>query len=177
MTLPPETKITGDAAREVCQRTGSKAYIAGSIASLGTEYVIELRAVNCKNGDVLAEQQVTSATKENVLNVLGEAAARLRSQLGESLTTVQRFDVPLAEATTSSLEALQAYSLGMKAFCQKGPEAAIPYDLEATRLDPNFAMAYRALGGTTTAWRRSAAPASTSRRLLSCASTPVSGRS
>ena len=90
----------------------AKAYIAGSIGSLGSEYVLGLKAVNCQSGDTLAEEQVTAASKEKVLDVLGEAASKLRGELGESLATVQKFDVPLRQATTSSLEALKLYSLG-----------------------------------------------------------------
>ena len=116
---PRDTKLTPDVARELCQRAGSKAYIAGSIASLGSEYVLGLKAVNCQSGDTLAEEQVTAAAKEKVLDALGEAASKLRGELGESLATVQKFDVPLAQATTSSLEALKAYSLGIKAFARK----------------------------------------------------------
>ena len=134
-------------ARELCQRAGSKAYIAGSIASLGSEYVLGLKAVNCQSGDPLAEQQVTAASKEKVLDALGEAASKLRGELGESLATVQKFDVPLAEATTSSLEALKAYSLGLKAANEKGSAAALPYVQRAIELDPNFAMGYAAVGG------------------------------
>ncbi|MGB9360830.1 MAG: serine/threonine-protein kinase, partial [Candidatus Sulfotelmatobacter sp.] len=112
MTRPADTKVTPEIARELCQRAGSKAYLAGSIGSLGNEYVLGLKAVNCQSGDTLAEEQVTAASKEKVLDALGEAASKLRGELGESLATVQRFDVPLAQATTSSLEALKAYSFG-----------------------------------------------------------------
>ena len=115
MTRPADTKLTPEVARELCQRAGSKAYIAGSIGSLGSEYVLGLKAVNCQSGDTLAEEQVTAASKEKVLDALGEAASKLRGELGESLATVQKFDVPLEQATTSSLEALKAYSLGGKA--------------------------------------------------------------
>ena len=115
MTRPADTKLTPEVARELCQRAGSKGYIAGSIGSLGSEYVLGLKAVNCRSGDTLAEEQVTAASKEKVLDTLGEAASKLRGELGESLATVQKLDVPLAEATTSSLEALKAYSLGRKA--------------------------------------------------------------
>ena len=115
MTRPADTKLTPDVARELCQRAGSKAYIAGSIGSLGSEYVLGLKAVNCQNGDTLAEEQVTAASKEKVLDTLGGAASKLRGELGESLATVQKFDLPLEQATTSSLEALKAYSLGAKA--------------------------------------------------------------
>ena len=147
MTLPANTKLRPEVARELCQRAGSKAYLAGSIGSLGSEYVLELKAVNCQNGDTLAEQQLTAASKEKVLDTLGEAASKLRSELGESLATVQRFDVPLADATTSSLEALKAYSLGVKATREKGSSAALLYDQRAIELDPSFALGYRAVGG------------------------------
>jgi tetratricopeptide (TPR) repeat protein/predicted Ser/Thr protein kinase len=146
MTRPRETKLTPEIARELCLRSGSKAYIAGSIASLGTQYVLDLKAVNCKSGDPLGEEQVTASGKEKVLNSLGKSAAKLRSRLGESLATVEKFDVPLEQATTSSLEALQAYSLGWKISSEKGNEDAIPYFQRAIELDPNFAMGYRAVG-------------------------------
>ena len=132
--------------RELCLRAGSKAYLAGSIASLGSQYVLGLKAVNCQSGDPLAEQQVTAASKEKVLDALGEAASKLRTELGESLATVQKLDVPLSEATTSSLEALKAYSLGQKATNEKGPAAALPYDQRAIELDPSFAVGYLAVG-------------------------------
>ena len=121
MTRPADTKLTPEVARELCQRAGSKAYIAGSIGSLGSEYVLGLKAVNCRSGDTLAEEQVTAASKEKVLDTLGEAASKLRGELGESLATVQKLDVPLEQATTSSLEALKAYSLG-----HKGPKRERP---------------------------------------------------
>jgi eukaryotic-like serine/threonine-protein kinase len=146
MARSADTKINPDVAREICQRTGGKAYIAGSIASLGSEYVLELKAVNCQSGDTLAQEQVTAASKEKVLDSLGEATSKLRTELGESLATVQKFDVPLAQATTSSLEALKTYSLGVKAFNQKGAAASLPYDQRAIELDPNFAMGYLWLG-------------------------------
>jgi len=146
MTRPRDTKLTPDVARELCQRASSKAYLAGSIASLGSQYVLGLKAVNCQSGDPLAEEQVTAASKEKVLDALGEAASKLRTQLGESLATVQKFDVPLADATTSSLEALKAYSLGRKANNEKGSAAALPYHQRAIELDPSFAMGYRAVG-------------------------------
>ena len=146
MTLPASTKLTHEVARELCQRAGSKAYLAGSISSLGSEYVLGLKAVNCQSGDTLAEEQVTAASKEKVLDALGEAASKLRTELGESLATVHKFDVSLAQATTSSLEALKAYSLGESAYREKGGAAALPHDQRAIQLDPNFAMGYRAVG-------------------------------
>jgi tetratricopeptide (TPR) repeat protein len=130
----------------LCLRSGSKAYIAGSIGSLGSEYVLGLKAVNCQNGDTLAQQQVTAASKEKVLDALGSAASRLRGQLGESLATVQKFDVPLVQATTFSLDALKAYTLGRKAYRETGTAAALPYHQRAIELDPNFAMGYKAVG-------------------------------
>jgi eukaryotic-like serine/threonine-protein kinase len=147
MTRPADTKLTPEVARELCQRAGSKAYLAGSIASLGSQYVLGLKAVNCQSGDPLAEQQVTASSKEKVLDALGEAASKLRAELGESLATVQKFDVPLEQATTSSLEALKAYSLGQKTFNEKGDADAIPFVKRAIELDPNFALAYDDLAG------------------------------
>src|SRR5450631_2492003 len=146
MTHPLNTKLTPEIGRELCQRAGSKAYLVGSIANLGSEYVLGLKAVNCQSGDTLAQDQVTAASKEKVLDALGNAASKLRGELGESLATVQKFDVPLAEATTSSLEALKAYSLGTKASSEKGAAAALTYDQRAIELDRNFAMGYRAVG-------------------------------
>jgi tetratricopeptide (TPR) repeat protein/predicted Ser/Thr protein kinase len=145
MTRPGDTKLTPEVTRELCQRAGSKAYIAGSIASLGSEYVLGLKAVNCQSGDTLADKQVTAASKEKVLSTLGEAASKLRGELGESLATVQKFDVPLEQATTSSLEALKAYSLGLKTRDYKSIYSALPYLQRAIQLDPNFAMGYNAV--------------------------------
>jgi eukaryotic-like serine/threonine-protein kinase len=144
MTRPRDTRLTPDVARELCQRAGSKAYIAGSIDSLGSQYVLGLKAVNCQSGDLLAEEQATAASKEKVLDTLGQAASKLRGELGESLASVQKLDVPLVHATTSSLEALQAYSLGSKTLGEKGPAAALPYFQHAIELDPNFAIGYLA---------------------------------
>jgi len=146
MSRPIGTKLTPEVTHELCQRAGSKAYIAGSIASLGNEYVLGLKAVNCQSGDPLAQEQVTAASKEKVLDTLGVAATKLRGELGESLATVQKLDVPLEQATTPSLEALQAYSLGLKARNEKGYAAVLPYHQRAIQLDPNFAMGYSAVG-------------------------------
>ena len=145
MARPADTKLTPEAAREVCVRAGSKAYVAGAIGSLISEYVLALKAVNCQSGDTLAEEQVTAASKEKVLGALGKAASKLRSELGESLATVQRFDLPLAEATTSSLEALKAYSLGRKAVAVKS-NTGLPHFQRAIELDSDFASAYLAIG-------------------------------
>jgi eukaryotic-like serine/threonine-protein kinase len=146
MTRPASTKLTPEVARELCQRAGSKAYLAGSVGSLGSEYVLGLKAVNCQSGDTLAEEQGTAASKEKVLDTLGEAASKLRGELGESLASVQKFDVPLEHATTSSLEALKTYTLGFKANREKGPVASLPYGQRAIEEDPNFALAYLAVG-------------------------------
>ena len=142
MARPTTTPVTPAVAREVCQRAGSNAYVAGAIAALGSEYVLGLKAVNCQSGEPLAVEQVTAASKEKVLDALGEAASKLRGELGESLVTLQKFDVPLAEATTSSLDALKAYSLGGKTYRESAPSAALPYHQRAIELDPNFAMGY-----------------------------------
>jgi serine/threonine protein kinase/Flp pilus assembly protein TadD len=143
MTRPANTKLTPAVARELCLRAGGKAYLAGSIGSLGSEYVLGLKAVNCQSGDTLAQDQVTAASKEKVLDALGNAASKLRGELGESLATVKKFDLPLAEATTPSLEALKAYSLGWAA---GDLAAALTFHKRAIELDPNFAMGYRAVG-------------------------------
>src|ERR1022692_1331532 len=146
MTLSASTKLTPQVTRELCLRAGKKAYIEGSIGGLGSQYVLRLKAVNCQTGDALAEEQATAASKEKVLDALGQEASNLRTELGESLATVRKFDVPLVQATTSSLEALKAYSLGRKIFNAKGPAASLPYDQRAIELDPNFAMGYLLLG-------------------------------
>jgi serine/threonine protein kinase/tetratricopeptide (TPR) repeat protein len=146
MSRPAGTKLTPEIARELCLRAGSKAYLAGTVGGLGSEFVLGLKAVNCQSGDMLAQEQVTAASKEKVLDALGEAASKLRTELGESLATVQKFDVPLEQTTTSSLDALRAYSLGQKAKNEKGSAAALPYHQRAIELDPNFATGYRAVG-------------------------------
>ena len=114
MGQPDGARLTQEIVRDLCQRAGSKAYLSGSIASLGSQYVIGLNAVNCQTGDSLAEEQVRATGKEQVLSAMDRASANLRAKLGESLSTVQKFDTPLEQATTPSLEALQAYSLGRK---------------------------------------------------------------
>jgi len=145
MTRPANASLTAEVARELCVRAGSKAYVQGAIASLGSEYVLGLKAINCQTGDLLAQEQVTADRKEKVLEALGGAATRLRAGLGESLATVQRLDVPLDQATTSSLEALKAYTQGRKVFLSNGPAAAIPIYEHAIALDPKFASAYVSL--------------------------------
>jgi len=140
--------LTPEVTREVCQRTGSKAMLTGSIAGLGSQYVIGLKAVNCQNGDLLAEAQEQAAGKEAVLKALDAAAVSLRSKLGESISTVQEYATPLEDATTPSLEALKAYSLGVKTRYAKGDTAAQPFYKRAVELDPNFAYAYLYLANT-----------------------------
>jgi eukaryotic-like serine/threonine-protein kinase len=146
MSSPANVNLTPAVAKELCQRADGKAYIAGSIGNLGSQYVLGLKAVNCQSGDVLAQEQATAPAKEKVLDALGESASGLRRQLGDSLATVKKFDVPLAEATTSSLDALKAFTLGEKAYREKGPSAALPAHLRAIHLDDHFAMAYREVG-------------------------------
>jgi len=148
MGRPAGDRLTPEVTREVCERTGSKAMLAGSIAGLGSQYVIGLKAVNCNTGDVLAEAQEQAAGKEAVLKALDEAAVSLRSKLGESLSTVQKYATPVEEATTPSLEALKAYSLGWKTSSAKGETAALPFYRRAVDLDPNFAMAYAYMSGS-----------------------------
>jgi DNA-binding winged helix-turn-helix (wHTH) protein/tetratricopeptide (TPR) repeat protein len=142
-----DTRLSPGTAREICERTGSAAFVEGSIAPLGNQYVLGLRAENCRNGDVLAEEQAQAASKEDVLKALDNTAIRLRRNLGESLSSVQKYATPLQEATTPSLEALKAFSLGRKTFYEMGSAASLPFFKRAVELDPNFAMAYRALAG------------------------------
>jgi hypothetical protein len=139
------TRLTPVVAREICERTGSAAFVDGSITRLGNQYVLGLRAENCRNGDVLDEEQAEAARKEDVLGALDKTAIRLRSKMGESLSSVQKYATPVEEATTPSLDALKAYSLGRKIFFEKGNTAALPFLQRAVELDPNFAIAYRAL--------------------------------
>jgi eukaryotic-like serine/threonine-protein kinase len=138
-------RITRDIARELCVRTGSKAILLGSVSKLGGQYVVGVDAVGCSSGDTLAKEQEEAATKEDVLKALGKAAASLRGKLGESLASVQKFDVPV-EVTTTSLEALKAFSMGITTFRIKGNAASIPFYKRALELDPNFAVSYAALG-------------------------------
>jgi len=147
MNRPKDAHISPELGREVCQRTGSTASIEGSVSSLGSQYVLGLKAVNCRNGDLLAQEQVTANGKEQVLKALGNAASKLRQKLGESLASVQRYDAPPEKVTTPSLEALQAYTLGYQAENLKSDyAAAIPFFQRAVNLDPNFAVAHARLG-------------------------------
>jgi len=144
MGRAPSEHVTADVAKELCLRTGSKAILTGSVSSLGSQYVVGLEAVACSTGDTLAKEQAEAPSKEGVLKALGTAATSLRTRLGESLASVQKFDVPV-EATTPSLEALKAYSMGITTGRTKGNAEAIPFMKRAIELDPNFAIAYAGL--------------------------------
>ena len=147
MAQAKDARLTSELAREVCQRTASAATIEGFISSLGSQYVVGLKAVNCHTGDLLANEQATANSKEQVLKALGEAATKIREKLGESLASVQKYDAPTESVTTPSLEALQAYTLGVQAMTVKNDfPAAISFFQRAISLDPNFAMAYARLG-------------------------------
>lgn len=142
MGRSPDQPVLGEVARELCQRAGSKALLAGSISSLGKDYVIGLNAINCATGDALVKQNVQAKAKEEVLTALGKAATEMRAKLGESLASVHKFSTPIEEATTSSLEALKAFSVARRTAGAKGDVAALPYFQRALELDPNFAAAY-----------------------------------
>src|SRR5207302_5239780 len=144
MERPPNTRLTPEITREVCQRTSSAAALDGSIALIGTRYVLILKAVNCANGELLASTEAQANDKSHVLDALGKAASEMRRKLGESLSTLQKYNAPLEQATTPSLEALQAYTLGGKS---GDFPTAIPFFQKAIQLDPNFAIAYDQLGG------------------------------
>src|SRR5205085_8502486 len=134
-----DERVTADVAREICQRSGVKALLTGSIALLGNEYVITLEAMNAATGESLAQSQQQASNKDGVLSALGSASTKLRGELGESLASVQKFDKPLDEATTSSLEALKAYTLGDQQHSKLEDIASIPFYQRAVELDPNFA--------------------------------------
>jgi Tfp pilus assembly protein PilF len=148
MGRSPAERLTPEMARDLCQRVESKAYLSGSVASLGAQYVIALSLVNCQTGDSLAQEQLTATGKERVLKVLDEAATNLRGKVGESLSSIQQFDVPIEQATTSSLDALKSYSLGMKVREENGDFEAIPFFRRAIERDPNFASAYASLASS-----------------------------
>ncbi len=149
MSQPADARLTPKIAREICERTASAAVLDGSIASLGSQYVLGLRATNCRTGDVLDEEQVQAAKKEDVLNSLSQIASKFRTRVGESLTTVEKYSTPLAEATTPSLEALKAYSAGWKILTSANDlTAAVPLLKRAIQIDPKFATAYASLGFT-----------------------------
>jgi eukaryotic-like serine/threonine-protein kinase len=148
MEKPPDTRLTQQVAREVCQRANAIATIEGSIAALGNQYVLGLKAINCRTGEALADEQVTAEGKEKVLKSLNDAASELRSKLGESRASLEAHDVPLYLGTTSSLEALQAFSQGSQAFWNADMAGAVSFYQRAVTLDPNFAEAYSLLGSS-----------------------------
>ena len=149
MGKPADARLTPQIARELCERTASKAYLSGTISNIGSQFVVGINAVNCQTGDTLAQEQATADSKEHVLGALGDAATKLREKLGESLKTVHKLATPIEQATTPSLEALQAYSMGRNTMLAQGNyTAAVPLFQRAIQLDPNLAMAYASLGTT-----------------------------
>ena len=146
MNRAPSERITQEVAREICIRTNSKGLLTGSIASIGSQYLIGLKAVNCQTGDTLASAEATAENRDKVLKALGDVGNQLREKLGESLTSLEKYNKPLEQATTSSLEALKAFSDGRRIQNEKGDAEALPYHKRALELDPNFARAYAALG-------------------------------
>ena len=146
MAKPADARLTPGMSLEICERTASAAVLDGSIASLGSQYVLTLSAKNCRSGDVMDEEQVQAARKEDVLSALSQIASRFRARVGESLATVESHDTPLAEATTPSLEALKAYSVGWQVSFSSGSAASLPFFQRAVEIDPDFASAYAGLG-------------------------------
>ena len=140
MSQPANSRLTPELAREICERTASAAVLEGSIDHLGSQYVLGLRAKNCQTGDILDQEQAQAGRKEEVLNALSQIASKFRTRVGESLTTIEKHSTPLEEATTSSLEALKAYTAGHIANFAKGYESAIPHFQRAITIDPQFAM-------------------------------------
>ena len=145
MNRAPSERITQEVAREICIRTNSKGLLTGSIAGIGSQYLIGLKAVNCQTGDTLASAEATAENRDKVLKALGDVGNQLREKLGESLASLEKYNKPLEQATTSSLEALKAFSDGRRLQNEKGDAEALPYHKRALELDPNFARAYAAL--------------------------------
>ena len=146
MEQADDARLTSPLAHDVCVRTASAAVLDGSIAILGSQYVLGLRASNCTTGDILADEQAQAARKEDVLGALSEMAGRLRTRVGESLATVEKFSTPLEDATTSSLDAWKAFSTASRTYFSSGPDAAIPLFERAVAIDPDFAIAHARLG-------------------------------
>ncbi len=146
MGRQPNERLTNDVTRDLCQRVGSKAMLAGSIASLGSQYVVMLNAINCQTGDSLAQEEAQAESKEKVLGALGGAVSKMRGKLGESLASVQKYDVPIDQVTTSSLEALKAFAMGNAEFDQAREIPSLTYYKRAVELDPNFAWVYAKMG-------------------------------
>jgi serine/threonine protein kinase/tetratricopeptide (TPR) repeat protein len=151
MGRSPDERLTTDLARDLCLRAGSKAMLAGSIANLGSQYVLTLNAVNCQSGDSLAQEQAEASSKEQVLGALGSAVSKMRSKLGESLASIQKFDTPIQQVTTSSLEALKAFAMGNAEFDHGRERESLPFYKGAVELDPNFAWVYARMGVVYTA--------------------------
>jgi eukaryotic-like serine/threonine-protein kinase len=154
MNKPPTAQLTGDVAREVCVRTDSRAVLAGSIVGVGNQYLIGLKAIDCQSGDVIASADAQAENRDRVLKALGQAGDDLRQKLGESLASVERFSKPVDQATTSSLEALKAFTDGRRTSREKGESAALPFYKRALELDPNFAQAYASMGAVYTNLRQ-----------------------
>src|SRR5208282_4014325 len=146
MGQPKDARLTPEIAQQICERTASAGILEGSIARLGSQYVLGLRARNCNLGTVLDQEQIQAARREDVLNSLSQIARKFRTRVGESLATMEKHSTTLAEATTPSLEALKAYSTGMKVHYSAGASAGIPFFRRAVEIDPKFAMAYANLG-------------------------------
>lgn len=151
MGRSPDERLTTDLARDLCVRAGSKAMLAGSIANLGSQYVVTLNAVNCQSGDSLAQEQAEASSKEQVLGALGTAVSKMRGKLGESLASIQKFDTPIEQVTTSSLEALKAFAMGNAEFDKGRERESLPFYKRAVELDPNFAWVYARMGVVYTA--------------------------
>ena len=162
-------RLTPEVAQDLCQRAQAKAVLAGSIAPLGSQYVIGLNVLNCQTGQSLAQEQVQAERKEDVLKALGDAATKLRGRLGESLSSIQKYDMPIRNITTSSLEALRAFSLGTQMIAEKGDAEAIPLFKRAIELDPNFALAYTLLSASYSNQGDPSRPARLGSARLSCA--------
>ena len=146
MGRAPDERLTTDLTRELCLRAGSKAMLAGSIANLGSQYVVTLNALNCQSGDSLAQEQAEASAKEQVLGALGSAVSKMRGKLGESLASIQKFDTPIQQVTTSSLEALKAFAMGNAEFDRGRERESLPFYKRAVELDPNFAWVYARMG-------------------------------
>jgi eukaryotic-like serine/threonine-protein kinase len=159
MDQAADSKLTPEMARELCQRTASSAVLDGSIAQIGAQYLLTLRAVNCVSGESLASTEAQASDKNHILDALGRTASEIRNKLGESLNSVQKFDLPLEQATTPSLEALKSLSLGQKVLLASGDDVATPFFKRAIEFDPNFALAYAHLGITSTVLGESGAAA------------------
>ena len=172
MNQPADARLTPDVARVVCVRTGGAAVLQGSIAALGSQYVLGLHATNCTSGDILADEQAQAARKEDVLSTLSQMATRFRTRVGESLATIERYSTPL-EATTPSLEALQAYSAGFKASLASSPVRAVALFQRAVAIDPDFALGHAHIGFATAGWESRRSRDRACSRPTSCAIGPA----